>query len=151
MLIANALTFYGLQLVIKAWHYVHASCKIIYVIGLRAEQACLWKERKSSVMRNSLRWAVSENWSWESNQTKSIMQGSHSKILSILGPLNDISPSTSTLSCLHMPRLLSYASWFFFFLLLYVLLLCWLLSNILYFKHFSFFNLSFEQVCVVKC
>lgn len=41
------------------------------------------------------------------------MQGSHSKILSILGPLNDISPSTSTLSCLHMPLPLSYACRFF--------------------------------------
>lgn len=62
------------------------------------------------------------NWSWESNQTKSIMQGSHGEILSIPGPLNDISPSTSTLSCLHMPRLLSFAPWFLFFHLPHVLL-----------------------------
>lgn len=50
------------------------------------------------------------------------MQGSHGEILSIPGPLNDISPSTSTLSCLHMPRLLSFAPWFLLFHLPHVLL-----------------------------
>lgn len=50
---------------------------------------------------------------YEGNQTKSIMQGSHGKILSISGPLNDISPSTPTLSCFHMPPPLSCALRFF--------------------------------------
>lgn len=80
---------------------------------------------------------------------QSIMQGSHGEILSIPGPLNDISPSTSTLPLLQMPSspLYRYLVFPFFFFMCFLLLcdLSLTFSTLLP----LFYFLTFQCICAL--